>query len=253
MRNPIQYPFVRDATFVAGVGPSIGAAFLNLTQDALGDLFGALLGRSCSLVCDEFTEALFPVGAFGGLRIFTALNGAGSLSVYPTPTATNTPDPGLGVWNVRTTQAAQAWHFQAVDPPIAQGLLDFGGSGRVKITSRAALDTAANGGFSFGFLSSVSADTVQLRAGSDEANWIFAVNATNVDTGVAVQNNTWVDLQIWRVNQTFLAYINGALVATVAGNLNLPGLARHLRSRGPSAGAGGDGFSIDYFKAIYAR
>lgn len=245
MNNPIAYPFVRYATF-SPLGPSIGSLFLNQTEDALGDLYGALLGRSAMLVCDEFLEPSFAPGAFGKLRVITNTNGVFSCALAPSAG----PDPGLGVWSALPVRAATAFHFQAADPQLDQSTRDFLFSARVMIVRRSILESVANSGFSVGIVS--GAEVVAIRCGSGSFFWNVVAGATTVATQATVTDGAWVDLQLCRISGVVTAYINGALVATVNYATGFPQAQRHLRCRSPQADAG-EGYFIDYFKTLYLR
>lgn len=246
MQPPINAPFVREATFISGVGPSIGARFLNVAvQDALADLYGALLGRSATLQVDDFLELAYPAGQLGALTILTNTNGAGTMSVAAV-------DPAAagqhGVYNVLATNAA-AYSFIADGARSHLSTFDFLFSAKVRVVARANLDTYANRGFTVGLFDTNEAAGTSCRfiAGNDEANWQVLVGSTKVDTLVPIVDGQFYDLQMARLGTSVTAYIDGAMVATVAHNVSMPTARRRLSSVSGGA-AVGDGFGVDYFK-----
>lgn len=249
MKTPIAYPFVRDATFVSGVGPSIGALHLNTTQDGLADLYGALLGRSATLQLDDFTDLDMPAGKLGSLRVLTNVNLPGSMRVaIIDPTAAGQH----GVAEVLATAAA-AWSFLADGSRAHLSTLDFLFSAKAHVVTRANLDTYANRGFQVGLFDTNEAAGTSCRfiAGSNEANWQVLVGATKVDTLVPVVDGQYYDLQMARLSTSVTAYIDGAMVATVAHNVSMPTARRRVGTVGN--GAIGDGVRLDYFKAWMQR
>lgn len=246
MKTPISYPFVRDATFISGVGPSIAALFLNTSQDGLADLYGALLGRSATLELDDFSEISGPMGKLGSLDVNANVNGAGTMrigSVAPVAAGEH------GIWQVIANLAA-SFNFSAVGHTSHIGPFDFVCSSRVVITSHASLDTVANRGFQIGIFSFGA--PVLFVAGNNLANWQLIVAATVVDTGVPVVAGRFTDLQLARLSGNVTAYIDGALVGTVAHNVVMNSCQRVVGVKSPGANVG-EGFGIDYLKAWYQR
>lgn len=243
MRLPVQYPFVRDASFVSGVGPAIGSDFLNNSQDALVDLYGAFLGRAASLEWDEFTTVQ---PSMGNLTVITNTNGGGSFHIgQQTPAAAGEH----GVMGVLANVAA-AGTFDAQGAPFYLDTLDFLWSARVQLTGKARMDLAGNNGFRIGIQNPPDglAKNFTFIAGNDKANWQYVIAGSGlVDTGVAATDGTWYDLQIARISQSAKAYINGALVGTVAANISLTTARRKVEMIFPGANVA-DGLKIDYFK-----
>lgn len=250
MQPPINAPFVRDATFISGVGPSIGARFLNVAvQDGLADLYGALLGRSATLQLDDFLEVDFPPQQLGSLRIVTNTNGAGTMRIAQVaPTAAGQH----GVVAIYANNAA-AWSFTADDATAHISTFDWLYSARARVVAKASLDTVGNRGFQVGFFDTNEAAATSARfiAGSDEANWQVLVGATQVDTLIPIVDGQWYELQMVRLSTSVTAYIDGALVATVAHNVSMPTARRRVGTVGN--GAVGDGVALDYFKAWLQR
>jgi hypothetical protein len=248
MKTPIAYPFVRDASFVSGVGPAIGAAFLNTGQDALGDLYGALLGRSATMEGEDYGAL---DADLGGLTVLTNTNGGGTFHVgNQTPAAAGEH----GVLGVLTTVAAAAT-FNAESGQMSLDVLDFVWSAKVKLTGRARLDLVGNNGFRIGLQNPPDgiAKNFTFIAGNDQANWQYVIAGSGVtNTGVAATDGTWYDLQIARIGQSATAYINGALVGTVAANITLPIARRKIEIKSPGANVS-DGLAIDYFRVWYQR
>lgn len=250
MQPPINAPFVRDATFISGVGPSIGARFLNVAvQDGLADLYGALLGRSATLRLDEFLEPDFPAAQLGSLRIITNTNLPGTMRVAQVAPAAAGQHGVVGIF----ATAAAAWSFTADDATAHLGTFDFLWSAKARVVARANLDSYANRGFQVGLFDTNEAAATGCRfiAGSDEANWQVLVGATKVDTLVPIVDGQFYDLQMARLSTSVTAYIDGALVATVAHNVSMPTARRRVGTVGN--GAVGDGVALDYFKAWLQR
>lgn len=249
MNTPISFPFVRDATFISGVGPSIGATFLNGAQDGLSDLYGALLGRSATLRLDEFLDPDFAAAQLGSLRILTNTNAPGTLRVEQQAPAVIGEH---GVVGILATNAA-AWSFNAEDAVADLNVADFLFSVKVKVVALASLDTVANLGLQLGIFDQIEAAATSCRfvAGSDEANWQVIVGSTVVDTLIPIVDGQFYDLQMVRLDTSVTAYIDGALVATVAHNVPMPEARRRVGTKGN--GAVGDGVALDYFKAWFAR
>lgn len=250
MQPPINAPFVRDATFVSGVGPSIGARFLNVAvQDGLADLYGALLGRSATLRLDDFLDVDFPAAQLGSLRILTNTNGAGTLRVaQQAPVVVGEH----GVAGVLATNAA-VWNFDAQDAQLQLDTRDFLFSTKAQVVTLASLDIVANLGLQLGIFDQIEAAATSCRfvAGSDEANWQVLVGATLVDTLIPIVDGQWYELQMVRLSASVTAYIDGALVATVAHNVAMPEARRRVGTKGN--GAVDDGIKLDYFKAWFGR
>lgn len=245
MQNPISYPFVRDATFISGVGPSIGASFLNLGQDALTDLYGPLLGRSATWEHDDFEELAWPPGMLGRLSILTNTNGGGTMLSLPlAPTAAGEH----GIVEVLATNAA-SYSFNAEGAQANLDDFDFLFSAKVQIVTLANLESVGNRGFQIGLFSDNegAATSCRFLAGNDEANWIARVGSTDTDTGIPVVDGQWYDLQMCRLSTNVLSYIDGALVATTAHNVAMNTARRRVGSISPGA-AVGDGFRLDHFK-----
>lgn len=249
MQPPINAPFVRDATFISGVGPSIGARFLNVgVQDALADLYGATLGRSATMRGDEFLDLSYPAGQLGTMRVIRNTNLPGTMRVGAAAGAA-----GLhGVAQVLATAAA-AWEFLADDASAHLATFDFLFSSKAAVVTRASLDTVANRGFQIGIFDTNEAagSSCRFLAGSNLANWQVLVGATLVDTLIPVVDGQYYDMQMTRLGTSVTAYIDGALVATVAHNVVMADARRRVGTKGN--GAIGDGVALDYFKAWYQR
>lgn len=132
---------------------------------------------------------------------------------------------------------------------------DWAFSAKVMITTKANLDTVANRGFEIGLMDQVEATATACRfiAGNDQANWQVLIGATLTNSGVAASDSTWYDLQMVRLSQSVTAYINGALVATTAHNVNMSRTRRRIGAVSPGAAAAGEGFRADYFRAWFKR
>lgn len=249
MQTPIQYPFTDFATWIAGVGPSISADFLSKTQRGLSDLYGALLGRSATLEVDEFAELNLVPGRLGQLQILTNTNPPGTMRVHPY-TLTNVGEQGVA--QVQAL-AAGAFSFSAEGAENHLGLFDWLFSVKLRSVDISRLDVVGNRGFAVGLLDQVegTATSARFLLGNDQANWQVLVGATLVDTGVAF-TNTFHDLQMARISGAVTAYIDGALVATVAHNVAMPRSRRRIATTSPGGNVG-DGFAVDYFRAWYAR
>jgi hypothetical protein len=112
------------------------------------------------------------------------------------------------------------------------------------------MDLAGNNGFRIGVQNPPDglAKNFTFIAGNDKANWQYVIAGSGlVDTGVAATDGTWYDLQIARISQSGKAYINGALVGTVAANISLTTARRKVEMIFPGANVA-DGLKIDYFK-----
>jgi hypothetical protein len=111
----------------------------------------------------------------------------------------------------------------------------------------------ANLGLQLGIFDQIEAAATSCRfvAGSDEANWQVIVGSTVVDTLIPIVDGQFYDLQMARLDTNVTAYIDGALVATVAHNVSMPEARRRVGTKGN--GAVGDGVALDYFKAWFAR
>lgn len=249
MRTPIQYPFARYATWIAAVGPSITAEFLNLTEDGLGDMYGALLGRSATWRADEFLERNHPPGQLGGLTISVNTNAPGTMRIAEVIPSTSNEH---GLVKVVATNAG-SYNFLADDAFSLLDTFDFVWSARVLLTDVTVLSTVGSRGFQVGLFDTNEAAATSCRfvAGSDELNWQAEVGAFTVDTGVAVTNG-WVDLQMARINGLVTGYIDGALVSSTAHAVAMPTARRRVGSVSPGA-AVGDGFQLDYFRLWMAR
>lgn len=250
MQAPINAPFVRDATFISGVGPSIGARWLNVgVQDALADLYGAVLGRSATIRVDDFVDLDMPAGHLGQLRIITNTNLPGTMRVANVAGAAAGQH---GIAQVLATAAA-AWDFLAEDGRSHLGTFDFLFSAKAAVVDLGNLDTYANRGLQLGLFDTNEAAGTSCRfiAGNDEANWQVLVGATKVDTLIPVVDGQYYDLQMARLGTSVTAYIDGALVATVAHNVSMPTARRRVGTKGN--GAIGDGLLLDYFKAWMQR
>ncbi len=249
MQTPISYPFVDFAIWVPGVGPSISADFLQKTQRGLGDIYGALMGRSATIEEDDFSELAWPVGQLGKLSITTNTNVPGTMKVEALDPAAQGEH---GVARVTATNAA-AFNFLADGARSHLGLFDWLFSAKVAVINRTRLDTVANRGWQAGLFDTNEAAGRSCRflLGNDQANWHVLIGATLIDTGVAY-TASFTDLQMSRINGAVTAYINGALVATVNHNTSMTLVRRRVGTISPAANVG-DGFSADYFRAWYAR
>lgn len=249
MQTPIQYPFTDYATWIAGVGPSISADFLSKTQRGMAELYGALIGRAATIERDEFDTRSFPAGRLGSMQVLTNTNPPGTMQVGPY-TLTNVGEQGV----VQVlANAAAAFTFDAQGADNHLGLFDWLFSVKLRSIDLSRLDTVANKGLQVGLMDQVEASGTSCRflLGNDSPNWQVLIGATLIDTGVAF-TNTFHDLQMARLSGAVTAYIDGALVATVAHNVAMPRARRRVGATSPGANIG-DGMCLDYFRAWYAR
>jgi len=244
--NPISYPHVRDATFADGVGPTVHDSWLNGTQDALLYLYGALQGRSYTFEVDEFDRATYGAAQFGSLRIQTNTNAPGTMA---TGLLTPANAGEHGIWGA-TANTAAAYNFDAVGGYSDIALLDCLFSARVRIVNRGRLDVIPRG-LRIGIVGAAT-DWISFACGSDQPNWYCTINGVTADSGIALTDGVWYDLQGARQNATAILYINGVQVLTGALNVSIADARRRVQSVSPAANVA-DGFHIDYFKVGYQR
>lgn len=248
MRRPDQYYAVPYASYVDGLGPSIVAEFLNLTQEGLADIVGGLWCKSATLIADEFDEITFPAGKLGRFNLIAPVNTTAAM-VNPTGASQH------GLWKLSATAAAVT-NCTALTAASWVHTFDLTFSGSVAITARGSLNVVGGAlpGMAYGLFDSVVAPNGRIffGAGSDNANWHFYVGVTVINTGVPIADGTFYALQICRRAGTIYGFINGALVATVAFPAALPSTSRfvYLDMPGPAVG---DGIILDYHRVWYQR
>lgn len=239
--DPLSYPYVRAATYTDGGAVVTASAFYNPTQDVIGRLFGASTGISTSICTEEFERispgSVVAGAAFGSqLQIITSTNSE-ALSTAALAAGDH------GIWRAQTIVNGAA-DFVVRDNTNFVGTADFIWTGRIRLLSRAHLETLTNEGFVLG-LGDVASGFPVFLAGSDDTNWQAVANGVQTDTGVAVVDDTWTWLIIARRSGTVYWYIAtgaGALaqVHSQVFALSFTGCRRYHRWRSSAAGVAAD-------------
>ncbi len=248
--HPTRKPYVRDTTFIDGIGPP-PYGFLDETQDHLAGQFQAALGWTESVDSDEFTEASAPTGYFGRLRV---TNRVGALTYDPFAATGETGEHG--VWSM--TGDTNPWIFKA-EGGYTSLEDDFLLTAKVKIVNVSEIDPFVTTGFRVTVGPDGSSPACPgFFAGSTSPNWqiLYAPDEstplTIADTGVPVVNGKWYRLQLSRVAGALRWFINGAPML-----LNrLPGLyypfpllngRKMVECSRFKPGGAGNGFFMDSF------
>mgnify|MGYP000867999060 FL=1 len=246
--DPLDFPYVRAATYTDGGAVVTASAFYNPVQDVIAALFGASTGISFSICTEEF-ETISPCtvtagAAFGlQLQMQTTTNSEAA-------SAAALAAGDHGIWRSQTV-ANGASDFIVRDGTNFVGTADSIWTARVRILARARLETVGNEGFVLG-MGDVASGFPVFVAGSDDAHWQAIANGVQTDTGVAVVDDTWTWLIIARRAGTVYWYIAtgaGALaqVHSQVFALSFTGCRRYSRWRDGAGGTAADYVLYDHF------
>lgn len=246
--DPLAYPYDRAATYTDGGAVVTAGQFYNPTQDVIAALYGAATGISFSICTEEF-ERISPGTVTAGAQFGTELQlqtTTNSAAVSAAAVAAG----DHGIWRTATV-AGGASDTIAQDNTNFVGTADFIWTARVRILSRANLETIANEGFVLGLGTVASAFPVFVL-GSDDTNWQAVANGVTTDTGVAAVDDTWTWLIIARRSGTVYFYIavGAAALAQVhsqAFALSFTSCRRYTRWRNNAGGAAADYVLYDHF------
>lgn len=244
MTVPNRKPFVRQPTFIDGVGPC-PHAFFDETQDHLGAIAHAKMGRTWSVIHDEFDNLVYPSGYVGNLRIQRNEPVGGGLGFNPA-----TPlEPGdHGIWAGLSVLNPYDVILQGGSMALSS---DYLLTVKIRFVGSARLDRLADEALHIG-VSNPADGLAAFAFGSDTLNWhVFHGGLGYVDTGFPLSDGTWYRLQISRFAGAVRWYINGYPV-TVNG---LPGYyapdqaigSRYLRVKRWNNGPANDGLLLDHF------
>ncbi|TXH42066.1 MAG: hypothetical protein E6Q97_36265 [Desulfurellales bacterium] len=218
--HPIRKPYVRDASFIDGIGPP-PFGFFDETQDHLGAYFHALLGWRYSADCDEFTEASAPINYLGRMRI------SDTFGCAEAPATSNATLGEHGVWSVLSFTSDFRLAAQGASVSLDG---DFLFTAKVKIVNRGRLETVSSHGFMAAIGSLAETTPHQFVAGSDQENWAIqapVVGGGGVEvysTDVPVVDGAWYRLQISRVAGAIRWFINGLPIVLRSADPDLNGL-----------------------------
>ncbi len=212
---PIRRPYVRETTFIDGIGPP-PYGFFDETQAHIGGMFHPLFGWNATADSDEFTEIAARAGYFGRLRITRSV---GTFTAGPTPSTSVTEH---GVW-INNADDALPFSWTAEGGSISLDG-DFLLTAKVKVMAPDHLDPAQDRGFLIG-LGPVSGmgQYPCISCGGDGPNWraLYSPDSGSAqvadDTGIPALAGHWYRLQISRVAGAVRFFINGALVRFASG------------------------------------
>lgn len=241
---PNRKPFVREPSFVDGVGPC-PHGFFDETQDHLGAASHARMGRLWTQVHEEFDAPIYPTGYVGGLSIFRNEPVGGGLGFNPG----NPIEPGdHGIWSGLSV-------LNPYDVILLGNSFGFGGdyllSVKVRLIGSARLDRLADEALHIG-LSNPAGGLPAFAFGSDTPNWqLFMGGIGYVDSGYPLEDNVWYRLQVCRYSGAIFWIINGRPIRFQG----LPGYYfpdtqigyRYLRIKRWNNGPANDGLLLDHF------
>lgn len=270
MFTPTAFPYVRAQNYVDNVSPPevLADEFYNPVQDQLAKLYGAQLGMSCSMACEDFVSespgAVIAGAQFGlELNLQTATNAEG-LSAAAI-------DPGdMGIWKAQNTGAG-AHNIIIRDNLVAPGARKSIWNARVRFIGSAAFETVANEGIVVGMWGSAADTLPAFRWGTDAdvvlgavtKNWIAYYydpaipGDVMLDTGIELLDDTWYTLILTRdgTDNKIRYYIGTGTIeptlvqtSTVAISGSISGSRRFMKCKGTGGSANGDGFFIDHYK-----
>jgi len=245
---PTRRPFVREITFVDGIGPPPYVWF-DETQEHIGGLAQSSLGWSASCDSEEFEQNYVTAGYFGRMIV--------------------TRDVGLSsVGPVSPVEVGEhgVWQYQANAMPFAYTAEggrysldgDFLLTAKVKIVAPGGLDPAQDRGFVVGLGPIAGMGQFPcIACGGDKANWqaLYSPDPNSAqvadDTGIPCVAGRWYRLQISRVAGAVRFFVNGALARFASGLDGVYYPDRLLNARKlveisrTNAGPANEGFFID--------
>ena len=245
---PTRRPFVREITFVDGIGPPPFGWF-DETQDHLGGIAQSSLGWSASIDSEEFEQSYVTAGYFGRMLVTreVGLNSIGP--VAPVEVGEH------GVWQYQANALPFAYTAEGARMALDG---DFLLTAKVKIVSPGSLDTAELRGFVVGLGPLVGMGQFPcIACGGDKENWqaLYSPDPSSAqvvdDTGIPCVAGRWYRLQISRVAGAVRFFVNGALARFASGLEGVYSPDRLLNARKlveisrTNAGPANEGFFID--------
>lgn len=144
---------------------------------------------------------------------------------------------------------------------IGFGTKDFYFRTRVNVQNKAKIDAVAlddTSGLFVGFRGAAGSGNIGFAAGSDQANWRILIDGVSIDSTFACNNDTWYDLELYRISGLLYCYVNSVISANLNGVANTTNYTRDLplfvvnASSAPGA-ANFKYFYIDSYKLIGVR
>jgi len=261
-------------TYVTSDVPAVKGSDLNDFQSAIGQTFGATLGSSWYGFVEDFegpfwsnTVPAYSISGvsgttnfattpylFGKFKIDHTVSGVGNMDLDAT-TSVIDGTPG----HVMFKSNGANGHASLIFPNAYNiGTRDFDIAARVRVVTRANIDTPANKGAFIGNNDSTAGQQLNLVGGSGAApatKWQFQIgSSTLVDSGVTLTDNTFYWYQARRRSGQLSIYINGTLCyGPTTFSTSLTAFVPRISCFATTTGSGVERMTVDCFKIAFAR